>query len=74
MTIVLTEERSLYSIATKINGDYQKITPTEPIHELLHNPTSPPGVVEFFPAHPHRGLRAFGCPCFLNMGRSRRGF
>ncbi|AFZ28706.1 hypothetical protein Glo7428_0089 [Gloeocapsa sp. PCC 7428] len=37
------------------NGDYQKITPTEPIHELLHNPASPSGVVEFFPAHPHEG-------------------
>ncbi|MES1022651.1 hypothetical protein ABN584_07110 [Gloeocapsa sp. BRSZ] len=37
------------------NGDYQKITPTEPIHELLHNPVSPSGVVEFFPAHPHEG-------------------
>ncbi len=37
------------------NGDYQKITPLEPIHELLHNPASPSGVVEFFPAHPHEG-------------------
>jgi hypothetical protein len=37
------------------NGDYQKITPVEPIHELLHNPASPCGVVEFFPAHPHEG-------------------
>lgn len=37
------------------NGDYQKITPIEPIHELLHNPASPSGVIEFFPAHPHEG-------------------
>lgn len=37
------------------NGDYQKITPVEPIHELLHNPASPCGVIEFFPAHPHEG-------------------
>lgn len=35
------------------NGDYQVITPTEPIHELLHNSSS--GVIQFFPAHPHEG-------------------
>src|SRR4028118_171051 len=37
------------------NGDYQTITPIEPIHELLHNPNSPSGRIEFFPAHPHEG-------------------
>jgi hypothetical protein len=37
------------------NGDYQRITPVEPVHELLKNPDSPSGVVEFFPAHPHEG-------------------
>lgn len=37
------------------NGDYQKIMPVEPIHELLKNPTSPSGFIEFFPAHPHEG-------------------
>jgi hypothetical protein len=37
------------------NGDYQKITPVQPIHELLKNPNSPSGVIEFFPAHPHEG-------------------
>lgn len=37
------------------NGDYQKITPVEPIHELLKNPASPSGHIEFFPAHPHEG-------------------
>ncbi|MBD2775301.1 hypothetical protein [Iningainema tapete] len=37
------------------NGDYQIITPTQPIHELLHNPQAPSGVIEFFPAHPHEG-------------------
>jgi hypothetical protein len=37
------------------NGDYQKIAPSYPIHELLHNPNSPAGHVEFFPAHPHEG-------------------
>jgi hypothetical protein len=34
------------------NGDYQKITPIEPVHELLQ---SPAGVIEYFPAHPHEG-------------------
>jgi hypothetical protein len=37
------------------NGDYQRITPLEPVHELLLNPASRSGVVEFFPAHPHEG-------------------
>lgn len=37
------------------NGDYQKITVTEPIHETLKNPHSPSGVIEFFPTHPHEG-------------------
>ena len=43
------------------NGDFQKITPLEPVHELLLNPGSPSGVVEYFPAHPHEG--AVGVPC-----------
>ena len=42
------------------NGDYQRIIPTEPVHELLHNPTSPGGIIEYFPAHPHEG--AVGVP------------
>lgn len=37
------------------NGDYQKITPVEPVHELLQNPNSPSGIIELFPAHPHEG-------------------
>jgi hypothetical protein len=42
------------------NGDYQKITIVEPLHELLRNPDSPSGRIEFFPAHPHEG--AVGAP------------
>jgi len=42
------------------NGDFQKITPLEPVHELLLSPGSPSGVVELFPAHPHEG--AVGIP------------
>ena len=37
------------------NGDYQTVTPTEPVHKLLQNPASPTGLIEFFPAHPHEG-------------------
>ena len=41
------------------NGDYQKITVAAE-HELLRNPASPGGLIEFFPAHPHEG--AVGVP------------
>src|SRR5207249_683620 len=37
------------------NGDYQIITPVEPVHELLHDPSAPSGVMRYFPAHPHEG-------------------
>jgi hypothetical protein len=37
------------------NGDYQIIHPAEPIHELLQNPQSPTGQIQYFPAHPHEG-------------------
>jgi len=41
------------------NGDYQTIAVKFP-HELMRNPVSPKGVIEFFPAHPHEG--AVGVP------------
>ncbi len=41
------------------NGDYQTITAAVP-HELLRNPASPTGAIQFFPAHPHEG--AVGVP------------
>ena len=56
------------------NGDFQKIIPTEPVHELLKNSASPKGVIEYFPAHPHEG--AVGVPAgeatasVVAMGRS----
>jgi hypothetical protein len=37
------------------NGDYQTITPIEPIHPLLKSTESPDGVIRLFPAHPHEG-------------------
>ncbi len=49
------------------NGDCQKIVPVEPVHELLKNPASPSGVIEFFPAHPHEG--AVGVPPGETNGR-----
>ncbi|HJQ33274.1 MAG TPA: hypothetical protein VJ866_13890 [Pyrinomonadaceae bacterium] len=42
------------------NGDYQRVAAAEPLHELLRNPSSPSGRVEYFPAHPHEG--AVGVP------------
>jgi len=37
------------------NGDYQAVTPVGHVHELLRNPASSSGRVEYFPAHPHEG-------------------
>jgi hypothetical protein len=37
------------------NGDYQRVTAVEPAHELLRSGSSPSGLIEFFPAHPHEG-------------------
>jgi hypothetical protein len=37
------------------NGDYQVVTPQEPVHELLQNASSPSGYIKYFPAHPHEG-------------------
>jgi hypothetical protein len=37
------------------NGDYQRVTPVEPTHELLRGTRSESGLIEFFPAHPHEG-------------------
>jgi hypothetical protein len=42
------------------NGDYQKITPVRPAHELLRG-------IEYFPAHPHEG--AVGAPADDNSAR-----
>lgn len=37
------------------NGNYQRVTVVEPVHELLRNPENSSGVIEDFPAHPHEG-------------------
>jgi hypothetical protein len=40
------------------NGDFQRIEPAAPLHDLLRNPVAPAGRIEFFPAHPHEGAVA----------------
>lgn len=37
------------------NGNYQGLTPTGAVHELLRHTDSASGVIEYFPAHPHEG-------------------
>lgn len=57
------------------NGDYQRIIPVEPFHDLLRRPDSPAELIEFFPAHPHEG--GVGAPegetdaRVIAMGRSK---
>jgi len=36
------------------NGNYQRVTVVDPVHELMRS-NSPAGVIEWFPAHPHEG-------------------
>jgi hypothetical protein len=60
------------------NGDYQKIIPIEPLHELLWNPITSRRI-EFFPSHPHEGsvgkppgdqnARVIACGTSLITGR-----
>ena len=37
------------------NGDYQRITAVDPVHEVLLDPGNVSGLIEYFPAHPHEG-------------------
>jgi hypothetical protein len=37
------------------NGDYQLVTPVDPLHELMRGASSPSSRIEHFPAHPHEG-------------------
>lgn len=52
---VETQDISWPNYHSGSNGDYQRITPVEPVHELLRAASSPSGRVEYFPAHPHEG-------------------
>lgn len=53
-----TEDISWPNYHSGSNGDYQKIIPAAPLHELLQKNGSE--VIEYFPAHPHEG--AVGVP------------
>src|SRR6266536_6277264 len=55
-----TQEISWPNYHSGRNGDYQSIVAVRPIHELMNNPISRSGVIEYFPAHPHEG--AVGVP------------
>lgn len=48
-----TESISWPNYHSGSNGDYQRVTPVGPVHELLR--TTSGGVIEYFPAHPHEG-------------------
>ena len=47
------------------NGDFQRISPTGPLHELLIREGNTP--IEFFPAHPHEG--SIGAPAGNDSAR-----
>jgi len=49
------------------NGNFHKIAPLEPIHELLRSPVSASGLIDYFPSHPHEG--AVGIPTKENNAR-----
>jgi hypothetical protein len=49
------------------NGDFQRIVPMEPVHELLRSAKSPTGVIEYFPANPHEG--ALSIPADMPFAR-----
>lgn len=49
------------------NGNYQRVTVAEPVHELLKNPENASGVIEYFPAHPHEG--SVGLPAAAENAR-----
>lgn len=49
------------------NGNYQRITAVEPVHELLRTAENASGVIEYFPAHPHEG--SVGVPDSLEHAR-----
>ncbi len=36
-------------------GEYQRIVPLEPVHEVLRSANSPTGIIEYFPAYPNEG-------------------
>lgn len=49
------------------NGDCQRISPTQPVHELLQRSGAEGGTIAFLPAHPHEG--AVGVPDGMTQAR-----
>jgi hypothetical protein len=49
------------------DGEYQRIIPLEPVHELLRTPRSPSGVIEFFPSSAHES--ALSVPPYAPFAR-----
>lgn len=49
------------------NGNYQRITVVEPVHELMRSVENASGVIEYFPSHPHEG--SVGVPVGTNNAR-----
>ncbi|MBW4646635.1 MAG: hypothetical protein KME23_27220 [Goleter apudmare HA4340-LM2] len=57
---IYTKSISWPNYHSGLNGNYSKITPLEPIHDLFKYPTLPAQEIQFFPSHPHEG--AVGVP------------
>ena len=49
------------------NGNYQRVTAVEPVHELMKSAANASGAIEYFPAHPHEG--SVGVPESAENGR-----
>jgi len=49
------------------NGNYQRVTAVDPVHELMRSSNNQSGLIEWFPAHPHEG--AVGVPEGDNSAR-----
>jgi hypothetical protein len=64
---VYTTEISWPNYHSGSNGDYQEITPVDPLHPVLRDPDDPEGFVRFLPAHPHEG--AVGKPATDDSAR-----
>ena len=50
-----TPEISWPNYHSGANGDYQEITPVEPVHPVLRDPDDPDNALRFLPSHPHEG-------------------
>ena len=51
-----------------LRGEYHRIVPLEPVHEILRSSNSPTGLVEYFPANPNEG--AISVPRYVPNARA----